>query len=455
MYCGSCLSGNTLAGALRRAGDDVTLLPLYTPLKTDEENYSLGHVELGGINAFLNERWPRLKLPPFVRRWLDRPTLLRWAARFSSATRAEDLGALCVSVLRGEEGRQRAEVEKLVDWVAEHVRPELVHLNNALLVGLARELHRRLGVPVVTSLSGEDVFLERLPEPYRSEAKAVMRQRLGDCAGLAAMNDYYADFFATYVGVARERIAVIPPGLELRDFQPQATAANPPPQPLSRARARGDTRATHPTSYILHPTSLTIGFLARICADKGPHNLIEAAGRLTQEPNLPPWRVVAAGYLDPAERAYLAKCQQRADQLGLGERFQYGGELDRAAKVEFLRGLDVFCLPTDYQESKGLSVYEAWAAGVPAVLPAHGAFCEMVAATGGGLVYPPGNTAALTEQLVMLLQAADRRRELGDRARTAVFANHSAASLAERTRAWYRNVLATTPLSRTRERGRG
>ena len=179
MYCGSCLSGNTLAGALRRAGDEVTLLPLYTPLRTDEENYSLGHVELGGINAYLNERWPRLKLPSFVRRWLDRPALLRWAAGLGSATRAEELGALCVSVLRGEEGRQRAEVEKLVEWVAEHVRPELVHLNNALLVGLARELRRRLGVPVVASLSGEDVFLERLPEPYRSEAKAVMRERLG------------------------------------------------------------------------------------------------------------------------------------------------------------------------------------------------------------------------------------------------------------------------------------
>ena len=150
---------------------------------------------------------------------------------------------------------------------------------------------------------------------------------------------------------------------------------------------------------------------------------------------------MAAGYLDPAERGYLAKCQRRANELGLADRFQYVGELDRAAKIAFLRGLDVFCLPTDYRESKGLSVYEAWAAGVPAVLPAHGAFPEMVAATSGGLLYPPGDIDALAEQLGMLLQSSDRRRDLGDSARAAVFAHHSAAALAARTQEWYRGLM--------------
>ena len=141
----------------------------------------------------------------------------------------------------------------------------------------------------MASLSGEDVFLERLPEPYRNEAKAVMRERLGDFAGLAAMNGDNADFFANYVGVPRERIAVIPPGIDLRDFEAQGTATNPHPQPLSTSAGdkspadaweRGAACATHPKSKIQHPTFLTIGFFARICADKGLHNLVEAAGRL-------------------------------------------------------------------------------------------------------------------------------------------------------------------------------
>ena len=148
-----------------------------------------------------------------------------------------------------------------------------------------------------------------------------------------------------------------------------------------------------------------------------------------------------AGYLDPAKRDYLARCQRRASELDLTDRFQYIGELNRPAKVEFLLGLDIFCLPTDYRESKGLSVYEAWAAGVPAVLPAHGAFPEMVAATSGGLLYPPGDIDALAEQLGSLLRSSDRRRDLGDSARAAVFASHSAAALAARTQEWYRGLM--------------
>ena len=36
MYCGSCLHDNTLAAALMRLGEDVLLMPTYTPIRTDE-----------------------------------------------------------------------------------------------------------------------------------------------------------------------------------------------------------------------------------------------------------------------------------------------------------------------------------------------------------------------------------------------------------------------------------
>jgi len=52
MYCGSCLHGNRLAAALRAAGEDVLLVPLYTPIRTDEENVSIDRVAFGGINVY-------------------------------------------------------------------------------------------------------------------------------------------------------------------------------------------------------------------------------------------------------------------------------------------------------------------------------------------------------------------------------------------------------------------
>ncbi len=53
MYCGMCLHDNTLAAALIAAGQDVLLIPTYTPIKTDEENVSNDRVFFGGINVYL------------------------------------------------------------------------------------------------------------------------------------------------------------------------------------------------------------------------------------------------------------------------------------------------------------------------------------------------------------------------------------------------------------------
>ena len=79
---------------------------------------------------------------------------------------------MTVSMLQGESGHQRKEVEKLVAWLQE-IRPDVVHLNNVMLLGPAREIRRRLGVPVVCSLTGEDVFLEKLLEPHYSAARRI------------------------------------------------------------------------------------------------------------------------------------------------------------------------------------------------------------------------------------------------------------------------------------------
>ena len=75
-----------------------------------------------------------------------------------------------------------------------------------------------------------------------------------------------------------------------------------------------------------------IGFLARICPDKGLHQLAAALKLLAADADVPPVRVQAAGYLDPADRPYLADIQRQMADAGLADGFEYVGELDRAAK---------------------------------------------------------------------------------------------------------------------------
>lgn len=422
MICGSCLHGNTLAAALGAAGQDCTLAPMYTPLRTDEQNVSIGRVAFGGINVFLQQHSGVFRHTPwFVDRLFDRPGLLRLVASHSANVRPEHLGAISISMLEGEQGRQRKEVAKLVQWLDREARPDLVHLNNAMLMGVVREITRQLGVPVVCSLSGEDSFLEKLAEPYRSQAQDLLRSRAAEAAALVAMNRYYALRMAEYFAMPPERIHVIPPGLNL---------------------AGHGTRQAGPRPF-------TIGYLARVCPDKGLHQLAAALRLLAADSTLPPVRVRAAGYLDPADAPYLADIRRELADVGLAKRFEYLGQLDRAAKIAFLQSLDLFCLPTVYRESKGLSVLEAWANAVPAVLPAHGAFPEMVEDTGGGLLCAPNDPAALASAIKQAISDPEFLATCGHQAQQAVRQRYNTEIMAQRMVELYEAVRTRCPRPKT------
>ena len=332
------------------------------------------------------------------------------------------LGELTVSMLQGEEGRQRKELKKLVGWLKRQVRPELVHLSTVLLAGMAREISRELDVPVLSTLSGEDAFLERLPEPHYGEARAILRDRCRDLAAMVALNRYYAGFMAEYLAVPQERIHVIPPGLNLSGHAVPSVLR----PSVEAGRSRGG--------------EVTIGFLSRICADKGLDQLAEAFCLLAEDRDLPPLRLRAAGYLAENDRPYLAEIEARLAARGLAGRFQYLGEIARTEKIAFLQSLDVMCLPTIYPESKGLPVLEAWANGVPVVVPAHGVFPELIEDSGGGLLCPPQDLAALAGALRRLIQDPRLAAECGRRGQEAVHQRYHADLMAGRTAALYESL---------------
>ncbi|MBI5686784.1 MAG: glycosyltransferase family 4 protein [Verrucomicrobia bacterium] len=420
MYCGACIHDNTLATALAQLGHDVPLIPTYTPTRTDEANVSLPRVFFGGINVFLQQRFALFRHTPW---WLDRvfdsPSLLRLASRLASRTNPAELGELTVSMLRGEGGNQRKELRKLIAWLKQEVRPQIVCLTNALLAGMAREIKRELRVPVVCGLPGEDLFLDGLPEPSRSQARALLRERCGDVDAFIAMSRYYADFMAEILGVSRERIHVVRPGLNLEGYGEMRSA---------ECGVRNE--------------PVVIGYFARLAPEKGLHLLCEAYRLLRQMPGVGPTRLRAGGYLGEAGRVYLEKIQRDMAAWGLAKQFDYVGELDRAGKIGFLRSLDMFSMPTTYREPKGLPVLEALACGVPFVEPAHGVFPELAEVTGGGLVVKPDDPRALAEGLARLVADVRLREELGRRGRDAVRRDFTAERMAEQTLEIFRRILA-------------
>ena len=111
MYCGTCIHDNTVATVLKKQGHNVTLIPTYTPTRTDEANVSLNRVFFGGINVYLQQKLALFRHTPWaVDRLLDSPKLLNGLSGFSGSTDARDLGQLTVSMLSAEQGHQKKEL---------------------------------------------------------------------------------------------------------------------------------------------------------------------------------------------------------------------------------------------------------------------------------------------------------------------------------------------------------
>lgn len=402
MYCGSCLRDNRLAARLRAQGRDVLLIPLYTPIRTDEEDVSEERVYYGGINVYLQQKSAIFRHTPWlVDRMLDNRALLRGAGRLASRTRAEDLGALTVSVLEGEHGEQAKELDKLIAGLVT-IKPDMVLLPNLMFLGAARALRDKLGVPVLCSLAGEDIFLDALLEPYRARANELIRNRAGDVDAYLAPTRYYATHCIRHFGLEAARVHHNPMGIRVGDF---LRSSAPPPAPF------------------------TIGYFARICPEKGIAVLAEAFALLRQAGRN--CRLRIAGYLGKADEPFFDGVRSFFDAHGLSDHVDVVGEVDRAAKVSFLHSLHVLSVPAVYQEAKGFYVLEALAAGVPVVQPRHGAFVELIEETGGGVLVEPNSPRALADGLAQLMDDAALRADLAQRGCEAVRAHHTDTIMAD------------------------
>ncbi len=406
MYCGSCLRDNALAAELMAQGHDVTLMPLYTPTLTDETNVSTKRVLFGGISVYLEQHLAAFRFTPA---WLDRLwdslPALKAASRRSIAVSPRHLGELTISMLRGEHGAQRKEFQKLVDWLRTEPKPDVVTIPNSLLISLARPIKDALGCPVVCTLQGEDLFLEGLGEPWRTQALDLIRAQVDSVDAFVAVSEYYRGFMSGYLGIPASKMHVVPIGINMKGYD---------------------------TGFRFRTNCFTVGYFARVVPEKGLHVLAEAYRKLRRETEFSGATLEAAGYMAPEYRGYLEGIEREMKQAGLGDEFHYRGVLDRVHKVDFLRSLSVLSVPGPYAEPKGIFVLEAMANGVPVVEPRHGAFPEIIAKTGGGILVEPNSIDSLAEGIVSLWRDQARADELGRRGAQGVREHHGVALMAQR-----------------------
>ena len=416
MYCGSCLQDNALAAELIARGHDVTLIPLYTPLLTDEANVTRPNVLFGGISVYLQQHSPFFRRTPrFIDRLIDAPRVISTFADRSVSTDPKLLGDLTISMLEGTDGVLRKEFDKLLEWVAGEPKPEIVSITNSMLLGLARPLRQALSCPIVCTLQGEDFFVEGLTQPYKTRALDLMRQRVKEIDRFIAVSDFYAAFMKDYLRIPGDRLSVVPLGVNVKGFEKRVSTSD---------------------------DIFRVGFMARVAPEKGLHLLAQAFVKLRNRVgSTARIRLEAAGYLSRAHEGYLGDVRKILADTGLLDDFRYRGALDRSSKASFLNELDVHSVPATFDDAKGLPLLEAMACGVPVVQPRRGSFTEIVERTGGGLLVRPDDADSLADGLFTLWRDHKMRDQLARRGYAGVRERYTIQLSANRLLTVYESLL--------------
>lgn len=394
-YCENCLRDTALVKAMLKSGHDVLMVPLYLPLPIEQDKpVATSPIFFGGVNVYLQQKLRFFrKTPRWLDRWFDSPRLLTWAGRMIGMTSAKDLGQTTISMLQGEKGQQIKELNRLVDWIdTQDNKPDIVCLSNILLLGLARRIKQKLGVPIVCLLQDEEGFLDGLPSLYADQAWQILIERAGDIDTFIAVSQFYANVMSRRLKLEPDRIKVAYTGIALDGYE--------------ACRARPDVP--------------TIGFLSQMSADKGLDTLVEAFIAIKKNEKLNNARLRITGGKSAADKAFVDRLRNRLNSHGFLDDVEFLSEFDLKAKLAFLQTLSVLSVPEKHHVSCGLYVLEALAGGVPVVQPESGVFQELLKMTGGGVLCEPNNAEALAAALERLLLNPDHARQLGEQGRKAV-----------------------------------
>jgi len=407
MYCGNCFRDNILVKELRRQGHDTLMIPLYLEMTLEEEDATEdAPLFYNGINVYLDQisKFFR-KAPRFIREITGARQFLKWTHGRAAKTRAEDVGELTLSMLMGESGNQTQELDDLIRFLKAQGHPDVISLSNSMLIGMARRLKQELGCPVVCQLQGEFNYVESMRPEQKEAVWKLMAERARDIDLFISPSQYFADLMKEKLEIPNRKFRVIHNGINLDGYEPSPT--------------------------IPRPTAL--GFFARMCPEKGLDLLVEAFLQIKARNQVDALELWVGGGCGPGDEAFVAQLQDKIKQKGWISDAKFFPNLSREDKQDFLRNLNLLCVPAEEGEAFGLYTIEALASGVPLAQPNHSAFPEIIEATQGGVLCDVSSADTLSRDLEKALLDLKGLREMGTRGREVVLKDYSAESMAKAT----------------------
>lgn len=389
-YCGNCLRDSKYFDALRKMGHDVVKFPMYLPLFSDEPDSDNVPVFYGAVSIYLKQMFPVLqKAPAWFDRLLNSKPMLRFAASKAGSTRAKGLEEMTISMLQGENGSQNEELEKMTDWMKYHFKPDLVHLSNALLSGLAKNIKEKLNVPVICTLQDEDVWVDVMSYESRKKVWNLMAGNAAYIDRFIAVSRYFAGVAANKMGISSDKITTIHIGVDPSDYQYKNSAEK----------------------------KRSIGYISRMCYENGLDILTDAFILLKEQPGYEDVELIITGGRTGDDAVYLKQIRKKLRKNNLLSSVDFHKNFEGDGREAFFGKASVISVPVRNGEAFGIYIAESLASGIPVVQPDLGAFPEVLAKTGGGTIYRENTPEALSSALKQLLDDPARLSRLSEEAR--------------------------------------
>ena len=393
-YCGNCLRDSKFVEALRESDHEVVKIPMYLPLFADEHDLR-GDIPVfyGAISIYLKQQYPFFrKAPSWFDKLLNSKPMLKLAAGMAGSTRAKGLEEMTISMLLGEQGDQKEELDKMISWMGEHCKPDVIHLSNALLLGLAKKLGEKLDVPVICSLQDEDQWVDVMKPASQQKVWDLMAQKGKDVDSFVAVSDFYADVMKKQLQIPREKLKSVYIGV-------------------------------YPDNYSFKLPSdkkRNIGYVSRMNYELGLDILVEAFIVLKKQDGYDDVELHITGGATGDDKAFVKQQRMRLREEGLSDAVKFYDDFEEEGLREFFDEVSLVSVPVRKGEAFGIYLLEAMASGIPIVQPALGAFPEIVKHSGGGITYEPNSPVALADGLKKMLADPVKLDEISRQARKGV-----------------------------------
>ncbi len=412
-YCGNCLRDSKYVEALRSLRLNVVKVPMYLPLFSDEHDLGEIPVFYGAISIYLKQLWPAFdRAPAWVDRLLNSKAALKLAASMAGSTRATGLEEMTISMLLGEDGRQKAELDELIDWIEQHCQPDIIHLSNALLLGLAHRIKERLNVPVVCSLQDEDVWVDVMEPEARKKVWQLMSRKASFVDAFISVSDHFSVLMKDRMDLPDTKLQRLYLGVDPADYDFQHTSGKPK----------------------------NIGFLSRMCHENGLDILVDAFIELKKDNRAAATKLVITGGHTRDDIGFIKAQKRKLREADLWDQVDFHEDFEGEGRKHFLRKVSVLSVPVRNGEAFGLYLLEALASGTPVVQPQLGAFPEIIATGGGGITYYPNEGRPLAAALKELLFDPDRLHQLSDAGREGVETHFHIKKQAAKMYELYKNI---------------